>query len=324
MRWDSDSAYFFIDIKDDSLFNGAGQDYEKDNIVLYFDLYNKKSETYIDSTQMYWEIYFFKDGNGGRTGQTWKTYPINYKKVITNKMGYTMEVAISWKTIGFKPSSGAILGFDTKLNDNDGEGRDQYAWYDISDNGWQYPKVFGTIQLIEGGSVAFLSKRPAASKKVTATLTNKTVNISWMAVPGAIGYKISRNGVVIATVNSLSISDDLVSGGSYTYGIRSIDKDSVVSNEQKAFVNAVISSVKPEISVVFNVYPNPASDYIAIISAQTIKSISIVDISGKVILKKSIDTNETIVQLSGLKSGIYFISVANMNEQTSIQKLIVK
>jgi hypothetical protein len=49
------------------------------------------------------------------------------------------------------------MGFDVKLSDNDNDGiRDQITFSDVTDNGWQYTKVFGEIKLLANGLLLLL------------------------------------------------------------------------------------------------------------------------------------------------------------------------
>ncbi len=56
----------------------------------------------------------------------------------------------------------------------------------------------------------------------------------------------------------------------------------------------------------FNIYPNPAYDYIRIASDKPLHNINIISLDGKTIISKKINSNGSI-DISGLKSGIYMI-----------------
>jgi hypothetical protein len=76
------------------------------------------------------------------------------------------------------------------------------------------------------------------------------------------------------------------------------------------------SNVKP-----VNIYPNPTSHQLSIISNQlNINEINIVDITGKSI--KRIKTDFDLVDVSNLTNGIYFIQL--ITEERTITKKFVK
>ncbi|WP_347220219.1 T9SS type A sorting domain-containing protein [Chryseobacterium sp.] len=69
------------------------------------------------------------------------------------------------------------------------------------------------------------------------------------------------------------------------------------------------------------VYPNPFKDVIYLDNADTVKSISISDLSGRKI--KSVNTVSKEVQLSELKKGIYILTIEN-NDGSKNQTKIIK
>ena len=59
------------------------------------------------------------------------------------------------------------------------------------------------------------------------------------------------------------------------------------------------------------IYPNPAQHHVTISSTKNIDSIEIFDVSGKQLIAKHINENETTVDISNLSIGIYFVKVQN-------------
>jgi len=72
-----------------------------------------------------------------------------------------------------------------------------------------------------------------------------------------------------------------------------------------------------------NFYPNPAVDRITVESDQIGGTLRLIDISGKLLLEKQIRQYSETVELNGVKSGVYFISLQNGNERVT-KKLIVR
>ena len=62
----------------------------------------------------------------------------------------------------------------------------------------------------------------------------------------------------------------------------------------------------------FNIYPNPVADYLIISGyANAGMPIKVLDISGRVILERTLNENTTQIDVSNLQSGIYFLQAAN-------------
>jgi hypothetical protein len=78
----------------------------------------------------------------------------------------------------------------------------------------------------------------------------------------------------------------------------------------------------PEIEEINNVsiYPNPTTDYLFIKSNLDIKDIQISDLNGKII--NNLEFQDNKINLTGLKTGIYFAKISDINGKTSIKKII--
>lgn len=70
------------------------------------------------------------------------------------------------------------------------------------------------------------------------------------------------------------------------------------------------------------VYPNPFSDIINVSDIEKVKSMTVIDFSGRVL--KVINTINTSINLSDLKSGIYILNVEYKDGNTSSHKIIKK
>ncbi len=159
----ADSIYVRVNVLDDDLHNGPGNAYEYDNVCIYFDVFNKATGSYVDSTQMYFEKDWWSEATSmkGRYGTQWMAPPYGNFAVDTadGKTGYTIELAVGWTEFGKVPAVGDVMGFDVKLSDNDDDGvdgnagRDQIAWRDVTDGGWDNPSLWGEITLVADGSV---------------------------------------------------------------------------------------------------------------------------------------------------------------------------
>ena len=72
----------------------------------------------------------------------------------------------------------------------------------------------------------------------------------------------------------------------------------------------------------FNVYPNPCDNLLSIdIDLLNQSSITISDISGKIIYQQKLNFMQTILDVSSLNSGIYFLELLSDNKK-QIKKII--
>ena len=73
----------------------------------------------------------------------------------------------------------------------------------------------------------------------------------------------------------------------------------------------------------FKVFPNPASFNLNIISDNTIKLIQIMDFKGVIVKDLKIQNNNTIIDISNLHSGLYFIKV-HINDSILFRKVLIE
>ncbi|HOS58111.1 MAG TPA: C25 family cysteine peptidase [Bacteroidales bacterium] len=71
------------------------------------------------------------------------------------------------------------------------------------------------------------------------------------------------------------------------------------------------------------IYPNPASEYTVINSNDAINRIELFDMMGKTVkIETNINDNNLIVNLNNLSSGVYFLKITNVNNQSFIKKIV--
>ncbi len=69
------------------------------------------------------------------------------------------------------------------------------------------------------------------------------------------------------------------------------------------------------------VYPNPSRGMVSI-EGQSIKSVSIMDLSGKTVYKKTVTGNKTRLDVSNLPKSVYFIRI-EAEKEVRVKKLIL-
>ncbi|HON17942.1 MAG TPA: T9SS type A sorting domain-containing protein [Salinivirgaceae bacterium] len=62
-------------------------------------------------------------------------------------------------------------------------------------------------------------------------------------------------------------------------------------------------------NVYTEIYPNPASDQLTIRSNEYIREVEVLNLTGQVISSKTVNNNETVINVSDLNRGLYFIKV---------------
>ncbi|MGI8600230.1 MAG: T9SS type A sorting domain-containing protein, partial [Chitinophagaceae bacterium] len=72
---------------------------------------------------------------------------------------------------------------------------------------------------------------------------------------------------------------------------------------------------------IYKIYPNPARDWI-VVEGRNIRSIEAIDLCGRIVLPKMTASSfKTVVDISSLIHGLYFIRI-NTPEQSFVQKFI--
>lgn len=72
----------------------------------------------------------------------------------------------------------------------------------------------------------------------------------------------------------------------------------------------------------FEVYPNPSNGVVTINSSSLISKITVVNVLGEVVKILTADSKQVIVDITDLKSNVYFLQITDTNNQTSIKKIV--
>lgn len=92
----------------------------------------------------------------------------------------------------------------------------------------------------------------------------------------------------------------------------------IPSTEQCEFVVGLEEISEKKI----NMYPNPANDYVSLLSASQISSIEITDFTGRIVFKVQPNSTYTNLDIKILPSGYYFVRVTTDNNRIKTLKLI--
>ncbi len=170
-------------------------------------------------------------------------------------------------------------------------------------------------------------------QNVQATTSNHDVNISWWEPaydPTQMtlqGYNIRRNGMKINTslITGLSYTDHNVPSGYYTYCVSAV-YDAGESKGSCKTVDVAVGIASDGNQVTLSIYPNPASNTVHITFNNYSKEntvLTIRNILGEELLSNQIQSVETVIDVSNLPNGLYFVGVNTGNKQMVSTKLII-
>lgn len=170
---------------------------------------------------------------------------------------------------------------------------------------------------------------PITTLNALSSLTNvsSTIslsgNLSLTDISGLNNININNlTGVTIVSNSQLATCEAtwLCNYLDTTSPITSISNNAVGCEDETAVINAcaVLSSENFELKEI-SLYPNPTNSMFTVeVPNDTVKTISVIDIMGKVIVNSNIAT----VDVSNLASGIYIVKVETLSGKTGTQKLI--
>ncbi|UYZ63637.1 sugar-binding protein [Hymenobacter weizhouensis] len=161
--WDEENLYVLVQVTDD-LRDGTLADavWKDDGVEVYLDMQNDKAESYGPNDYQYqtrWNdttLYEAKRNNKQN---------VKFAQAATAD-GYAVEFRFPWRTLGLtEPAlaglpgvvrNGTLLGLDVHISDDDGATRKaKKAWFATTDNSYQRPDAFGTVELHNGPAIAY-------------------------------------------------------------------------------------------------------------------------------------------------------------------------
>ncbi len=76
----------------------------------------------------------------------------------------------------------------------------------------------------------------------------------------------------------------------------------------------------------FTIYPNPASSMLNVIAngGNAIKSIRLIDIAGKSIMSQTVSASQTLIDVSFVRTGMYFLQVELSSGIQSVRKIVIE
>jgi S-formylglutathione hydrolase len=121
-------------------------------------------------------------------------------------------------------------------------------------------------------------------------------------------------GAVITPLSNVTTD---FSGGNVTYTIKS--EDGKKNDNWTVFISKETTSVRNSASEnVLTVYPNPVINQLFLSGGDQTLLVKITDLNGRIVLK-TLNTNGSAIDVTSLKSGMYFLSAFNINDYSSIK-----
>ncbi|MCL2246766.1 MAG: T9SS type A sorting domain-containing protein [Lentimicrobiaceae bacterium] len=156
-----------------------------------------------------------------------------------------------------------------------------------------------------------------------AAVACETATITWTAVEGATGYKVSRSGVLLSTVTTPQYVEngDFENGKAYTWEVIT-----VCSTGEATPVNvtgtAACEGVHETGLQAFTIAPNPAtSNEITIKAGVDFHSVEVVNFLGQTVISQFVNANEIKIDISALTNGVYFVRLAS-EKGTCVKKFV--
>jgi hypothetical protein len=361
--WDPDNFYVLLEVKDDSLYIGGPNSWERDHYTVYFDVNNLKSTTYLTDKAEPWDsvqFNFEKPWSEPQGFYNWEgdtmVNGVDFVEVINNRIGYTLEMTVPMHRIGVTLKTGQVMGWDVKIGDNDGDGRDgMFSWNQLADEGWQNPSYLGEITLLANGTVSGTPETPPVDVTFNVDMTGMIAAGVFDPAVDKVDLAGSMNNWGDPVKNAADADAD----GIYTIVVSSVDVGTnlefkfrvngtwdPISEFPGGGPNRMYTAVEGEniVNVVFNdgdytpwitgvdvnkasylhMYPNPAANAVTLSSAVEIQSVKISNIAGQLVYKAPVNGFSTDVNITNLEAGMYIVSVTFESMEVSNRVLIKK
>jgi hypothetical protein len=335
MKWDVDSLYLHYDVTDDSIVN-TGAAYQVDNIEIYVDMNNSKDIHWprnggwvksVDAAYDTVDYQFrlvpnvpFATNNTARPGGA--SIASGYNQVYTRTAdGYAFDLNVAWDKLkkGFVPAVGTKIGYDNDISDNDkvasDANRNQFTFNSPTPQLFNDPSLWGTLTMSTGGAFVITKDitKPSIPSNVKADTLKGKVVVTWDASTDNIAlmkYLVFNGTDTAATVyakqtgNSATLT---LANGTYTLGVAAVDNSGNTSNKKTVSITVNIETGINAVTVsALQISPNPANEYLNISVTGLNKTVRIYDLTGKLVIAKTINGNGTI-SVSSLKAGLYFV-----------------
>ncbi len=151
-----------------------------------------------------------------------------------------------------------------------------------------------------------------------ATLANPTVTATGGNNSICVGETATLTGSGATTYQWVSSSSFLQANPAFvspnastTYTVIGTDNFGCSSSVQVNLTVDACAGINQYSNNGVSVYPNPVNSQLNIVAGSVISNVTVTDMTGRIILEKSTDTS--VVDMSNLANGVYYIKVATAN-----------
>ena len=173
----------------------------------------------------------------------------------------------------------------------------------------------------EGVNCEFVVNCLEPVQNLKAEVVGNDVKLTWEAPRTLTGYKVMRDGEVIAETDELAYTDSNVPNGEYVYSV-SVTYNGGESQTETVKVKVEGDGINEFSRVEFMIYPNPAKDVINIKSDAQRYEYQIINSLGQVVLN-GILSGDNAVSVENINNGIYFLKLIADGE-VSVNRIIIQ
>ena len=136
------------------------------------------------------------------------------------------------------------------------------------------------------------------------------------------GYNIYNNGVLVVE-NTTELSHNIAAEAMQIISVVALYEDDMTSVPVAKLDGTTVGVEETAAAEnTFNIYPNPAKDYVRV-SGEGISTISVYNTLGALVERINVEYNTTTIDLSEYNTGVYFINVEQNNGVNTTQKMVV-
>ena len=200
--------------------------------------------------------------------------------------------------------------------------------------------MFGAITKVEfmvevaGPAVVAIEVKEVSetSVEVTATPNENTVSYKYIVIEKAEADSIGE----AALMQRLAEANELTTVDVWTYTVKSNVEYNVIAQGKNAddkFGELTIVEFMVEYTdttavaefdeAMFEIYPNPASEYVRITSDVEIESLMIFSMDGKMVCSQDVNQEETMIDVTGFAKGSYIVRMVS-NDRFVVRRIIVR
>ena len=138
------------------------------------------------------------------------------------------------------------------------------------------------------------------------------------------GYMDITNDFDAWTTNSVTFTATNTFAVVYVRSLNSVDDDTEVFYDNFSFVVDTTAATSEFSAANFNVYPNPANEFITITAknSNVISSVEMFDILGKQIMKSELNNDK--LDVSNLNKGVYIMKINSNDNSSNTLKVIIE